>query len=237
MAHVPVRLIGFLCGIALLMSAPATFAAEPFKASIRVEGKARTLVKERRVTLADAPIIKDGNPEHSCNGQAAIGALQAGTGGNWSGTWFEGLGYTADVIKGVNPSPAYFELWINDKLSSTGLCDSALEAGDDVLMFVQDCEYVPELERCRSPVTPLGVRVAKTIKRDTVRTIKVVDYAASGKTTPERGAAVFVNGTKLGRTNRQGEIKVRGTKLGVATVYAKDKGKVRSETERVRVVK
>lgn len=232
----PTRLIGLLCGTALLMSAPATFAADPFNASIRVEGKAKTLVKERTVTLADAPIIKDGNPEHSCSGQAAIGALQAGTGGDWSGTWFEGLGYTADVIRGVNPSPAYFELWVNYKLSSTGLCDSALEAGDDVLMFVQDCEFDPALERCKSPVTPLGVRVAKTIKRGTVRTIKVVDYAPSGKTTPERGAAVFVNGNKLGLTNRFGEIKVKGTKLGVATVYAKDKGHVRSETERVRVV-
>lgn len=233
----PIRLIGLLCGTALLMSAPAASAADPFNVGIRVEGKARTLVKERKVTLADAPIIKDGNPEHSCNGQAAIGALQAGTGGDWTGTWFEGLGYSADEIKGVNPSPAYFELWVNRKLSSTGLCDAALEAGDDVLLFVQDCEFVPELEGCRSPVTPLGVRVAKEIKRNTVRTIKVVDHAANGKTSPERGATVFVNGKKLGRTDRKGEIKVKGTKLGTATIYAKDKGHVRSETRRVRIVK
>jgi len=218
------------------MSAPGALAADPFDVSIRVEGKARTLVKERKVTLADAPIIKDGNPEHSCNGQAAIGALQAGTGGDWTGSWFEGLGYTADEIKGVNPSPAYFELWVNHKLSSTGLCDADLERGDDVLMFVQDCEYVPALEGCRSPVTPLGVRVAKIIKRNTVRTIRIVDYAANGRTTPEPGATVFVNGKKLGRTNRQGEIRVKGTKLGVATIYAKDTGHARSETARVRIV-
>ena len=233
----PVRLIGLLCGTTLLMSAPAAFAADPFNVGIRVEGKARTLVKERTVTLADAPIIKDGNPEHSCSGQAAIGALQAGTGGDWSGTWFEGLGYSADVIKSVNPSPAYFELWVNNRLSSTGLCDSALEGGDDVLLFVQDCEFVPELEGCRSPVTPLGVRVAKTIRRDTVRTIKIVDYAPNGRTTPEAGARVFVNGNRLGRTNKQGEIKVKATKLGTATVYARDKGHARSETARVRIVK
>src|SRR5689334_1251044 len=85
-AHMPIRLTGLLCGAVLLVSAQAAVAAGPFDVSIRVEGKARTLVKERKVTLADAPIIKDGNPEHSCNGQAAIGALQAGTGGNWTGT-------------------------------------------------------------------------------------------------------------------------------------------------------
>lgn len=234
----PIRLIGLLCGTALLMSAPAAFAAEPFDVSIRVEGKARTLVKERKVTLADAPVIKDGNPEHACSGKAAIGALQQGTGGNWKGSWFEGLGYSADAIMGNRPkAPGYFELWINNKLSTTGLCDSTLRAGDDVLMFVQDCEYVPELERCRNPVTPLGVRVADRIERGTVRTVRVVDYAANGKATPEPGATVFVNGDKVGRTNKRGEIKVEATRTGTATIYAKDVGHARSETARVRVVK
>jgi hypothetical protein len=219
------------------MSAQTAIAAGPFDVSIRVEGKAKTLVKERKVTLADAPIIKDGNPEHSCSGQAAIGALQAGSGGNWTGTWYEGLGYTADAIAGSNPSPAYFELWVNHKLSSTGLCDSAMKAGDDVLMFVQDCEYVPALEGCKSPVTPLGVRVADTIKKGTVRTVKVVDYAAGGKATAERGATVFVNGKRLGKTNKKGQIKVKGTKTGTATIYAKKDGHARSETDTVRIVK
>jgi predicted RNA-binding protein with TRAM domain len=232
-----IRFTGLLCGTALLMSAPAAFAADPFNVSIRVEGKAKTLVKERTVTLADAPVIKDGNPDHACNGQAAIGALNAGTGGDWSGTWYEGLGYTADVIKSTNPAPAYFELWVNHKLSSTGLCDSALKAGDDVLMFVQDCEYVPALEGCKAPVTPLGVRVAKTIKRGTVRTVKIVDYAADGKATAERGATVFVNGKKLGKTNKAGQIKVKGTKTGTATIYATKAGHARSETDAVRIVK
>lgn len=234
----PIRLISLLCGGVVLLSAGTASAADPFDASIRVEGKARTLVTERKVTLADAPIIKDGNPEHSCNGQAAIGALQAGTEGNWSGPWFEGLGYSADTIMGNKPAaPGYFELWINGKLSSTGLCDAALAKGDDVLMFVQDCEYVPALEGCKDPVTPLGVRVAERLKRGNVRTVRVVDYDAKGKTTPEAGATVFINGRKLGKTKKDGTIKVKGTKLGIATIYATKKGHARSETDRVRIVK
>jgi len=220
------------------VSAPAALAADPFKVSIRVEGKSRTLVKERKVTLADAPIIKDGNPEHSCNGQEAIGALQAGTGGEWSGKWFEGLGYSADTIMGNTPaSPGYFELWVNHRLSSTGLCQTHVAAGDDVLLFVQDCEFDPALGACKDPVTPLGVRVAKTLKRGRVATIRYVGYSPKGAATPEPGATVYVNGRKLGKTGKKGTVTVKGTKLGKATVYATDRGHVRSETATVRIVR
>ena len=81
----PTRLIGLLAGGLLLCTTGPALAAQAFDVKIRVEGKSKTLVKERKVTLADAPIIKDGNPDHSCSGQSALGALQQGTGGNWSG--------------------------------------------------------------------------------------------------------------------------------------------------------
>lgn len=233
----PTRLISLLCGGAVALSAAPALAADPFNVSIRVEAKARTLVKERTVTLADAPVVKDGNPEHSCNGQRAIGALQQGTGGNWDGQWFEGLGYSASEIMGHTPrTPGYFELWINNRFSTLGLCDAELEAGDDVLMFVQDCEFDADLGRCQNPVTPLGVRVSRRIPKGEVRTVKVVDHSQKGRATPEPGATVFVNGKVLGKTNREGKIKVRGSKLGIATVYAKKKNKARSETDRIRVV-
>ena len=234
----PHRLTGLLCGGLLLLFATPSLAAGKFNVHVRVEGKSRTLVTERTVTLADAPIIKDGDPDHSCSGQAAIGALQAGTQGNWAGTWYEGLGYSADAIMGNKPkAPGYFELWVNHRFSTVGLCDATLKAGDDVLMFVQDCTYVPKLEGCRHPVTPLGLRVAKRLKRGRVRTVRVVDYAANGKATPERGATVYVNGRRLGRTDKRGKITVKGTKLGTAKLYATDKNHARSATESVRIVR
>lgn len=232
----PTRLIGLLAGGLLALSAATASGA--VDVSIRVEGKRATLVKERTVTVSDGAINKDGNPEHTCTGETALGALHAGTAGDWDGEWFEGLGYSVTTIRGTTPkSPGYFELWINHKMSQTGLCDSTVKEGDDVLLFVQDCEYDPALQACADPVTPLGVRTPKSIKRNRVRTITVVDYDAAGKATPERGATVFVNGERLGKTKADGTIKVKGTKLGVATVYAKKAGRVRSETDRVRIVR
>ena len=234
----PIRIIGLLCGAVLLLSAGLAQAAPPFDVSVRAEGKGRTLVTERTVTLSDAPVIKDGNPDHACPGQAAIGALQQGSGGNWEGSWSEGLGYFVTAIAGSKPKgSAYFELWINRRQSMQGICDATLEAGDDVLFFVQDCEYDPALEGCADPITPLGVRVPATITKGTVRNIKVVDHAPNGRATPEAGARVFVNGESIGRTDSDGTITVKGTDLGRAKVYAKKAGKVRSETDTFRVVK
>jgi hypothetical protein len=133
-------------------------------------------------------------------------------------------------------APGYFELWVNRKLSSVGLCDAALKKGDDVLMFVQDCVYDPALQACKDPVTPLGLRVPDRMKRGRVHRLRVVDYDAAGKGTPEAGATVFVNGRKLGKTDKAGRIKIKGTKTGVASVYATEKGHARSETVDVRIV-
>jgi hypothetical protein len=86
------------------MSTAGASAAGPIDVHIRVEGAKKELVPLHSVTLADAPIVKDGNPDHSCPGETALGALQAGTQGNWTGTWFEGLGYSADTIMGERPA-------------------------------------------------------------------------------------------------------------------------------------
>lgn len=234
----PTRLISLLCGGLLLVSAASAAAADPFKVSIRVEGKSRTLVPERRVTVADGPIFKDGNPDHSCNGQSALGALHAGTGGDWGGSYSEGLGYFVDTIKGEKPGGSdFFQLWVNHRESTVGFCDAVMQPNDEVLVLRQSCTYDPETEQCPDEVLPLGIRVAKKIERGRVRTVKVVAYRPNGRARAERGAVVFVNGKRLGRTNRKGRIKVRGTKAGVAKIYAKDKGRVRSETVAVRIVR
>src|SRR4051794_37699301 len=56
----PIRITGLLCGgVMLLSAASASAAASPIKVHVRVEGAKKTLVSERTVTLADAPIVKD----------------------------------------------------------------------------------------------------------------------------------------------------------------------------------
>src|SRR3954469_20210400 len=118
-AHMQLRLAGLLSGGVLFLSAPAFAAGPPVNVHFRAEGARSTLVSQRTVTLADAPIVKDGDPAHSCPGQTALGALQAGTQGDWKGAWSEGLGYFVDEIKGERHSgSSSFSLWVDHKLSS-----------------------------------------------------------------------------------------------------------------------
>src|SRR3954467_7867871 len=84
-AQMQLRLAGLLIGGVLFVSAPAHAANAPIHVRFRAEGPRSTLVSQRTVTLADAAIVKDGDPAHSCPGQSALGALQAGTGGDRPG--------------------------------------------------------------------------------------------------------------------------------------------------------
>jgi hypothetical protein len=232
----PTRLIALLAGSLLLGTAVPALAADAFDVKIRVEGKNKTLVNERKVTLADAPVIKDGNPDHSCSGQSALGALQQGTGGHWSGSYSEGLGYFVSAIRGEKPAGNdFFELWINHKASSVGFCDAALSAGQNVLIFRQTCVFNPDTQKCPPEVTPLGLRVPTLIKRGKVRTLTVLDYSAKGKATPEPGATVFFNGKREFKTDKHGQVRFKAKTTGIARVSAAKKGHVRSEVVSVRV--
>jgi hypothetical protein len=216
----PIRLAGLLWGGVLLLAVPA--AAAPLKVGFRAEGARRTLVSQRTVTLADAPIDKDGDPAHTCPGQSALGALQAGTGGDWDGSWSNGLGYFVTTIRGERPTgTSYFALWVDHRLSQTGLCQTTLRAGDQVLMLVDDADR---------PVTPLGIRVPASVRRGRLLTLRVVDYATSGRARPAAGATVYANGKRLGRrTDRSGALRVRATKAGRVSFYATKPGTARSE--------
>lgn len=232
----PHRLTGLLCGGLLLLSASGAFAADAVKVRFRAEGAKRTLVPQRTVTLADAPIVKDGDPSHACDGQTALGALEAGTNSDWQGSWSEGLGYYVTAIKGERPKgAAYFELWVDHRLSQVGLCDARLRRGDDVVMFVQDCTYDPKLQGCKDPVTPLGLRTPRRVRRGHVARVTVVDYSPTGKARRARGATVYANGKRLGRTNRRGRVAIRGFRPGRVELYAARRGNARSEVDVLRV--
>lgn len=233
----PIRITGLLCGGLLLLSTSVASAAGPIKATFRAEGAKKTLVAQRSVTLADATSSKDGDPSHSCGLQTAYGALNAGTGGNWAGSWSEGLGYFVQSIAGEKPSGnAYFELWINHRLSQAGICDAKLKAGDSVLFYVQDCTFDPAINACKDPITPLGISAPSKLKKGKRAYVRVVDYAASGKASPEKGATVYANGRKLEKkTDGRGRVRIEGTKTGNVAVYATKPGKARSETDTIRV--
>ena len=232
------RLSGLLIGGVLFLSAPAQAADAPIHVHFRAEGSRSTLVAQRTVTLADAPIVKDGDPTHSCPGQSALGALQAGTEGDWDGSWSEGLGYFVDKIKGErHTGSSFFSLWVNHKLSSAGLCGAHLKAGGDVLLFVDRCVFDKAKDACKTkPVTPLGIRVPRTARRGSLLTVTVFRYTNGGRTKPVAGAAVYANGARLkSGTNRRGRLRLRATKVGRVSFSATHPGNARSEVDTTRI--
>src|ERR1700682_5980936 len=74
--------------LSLLAQATPARAAGPAAVTVRVEGLTETKLASTQVTTTTTPVVKDGNPAHSCPGTSAAGALQLATAGNWSGTWF-----------------------------------------------------------------------------------------------------------------------------------------------------
>lgn len=240
MAPVKIRLAVLLCGGALLAAAPA-LAAGPIHVGIRIEGAKRTLVSHRTVTLADAPVPpKDGDPSHTCPGQSALGAIQAGTNGDWNGSWSDPFGYFVTTIRGEQPTgSAFFTLWVNHKLSSTGACQTALRKGDDVLLFVDRCVTDPTTQQCKNkPVTPLALRVRRTAVRGQEFVVRVVAYSAGGKAHAVRGAKVYANQKPLrGRTDAHGRLKVRAQHIGHVSFDAKHAGNAKSEVEKTHILK
>ena len=239
MAQLKIRIAGLLCGGILLLSVAGVAAAAPFKVGIRIEGARKTLVSKRTVTVANAPIVKDGNPDHSCPGQSALGAIQAGTKGAWNGFWSQGLGYFVSIIRGERHSGAsFYSLWVNHKLSTTGACQTKLHAGDQVLLFVDRCQYDEVKQVCKTkPITPLGLRVTHRARRGSQFTLTVVRYTSGGKTAVVPGAEIWANGRRLkGVTGPRGHFVVRGTHAGVVRFYARHTGNAKSEVEKTRIV-
>ena len=191
------RLLTVLVGGALLgaLAGPA-LAAGPADVTVRVEGAAATLVPRTAVRTDTTAINKDGNPAHTCSGTGAAGALEKATGGNWSGPWFDGLGYSVNTINGEThafPAPEYFSLWINHRSASEGVCGATteLQPGDDVLLFVDRCVAHPVTFLCTNPpVLPLGLKAPGNVAPSAPFTVNVVEYAPSGTPSPVEGATV-----------------------------------------------
>jgi Bacterial Ig-like domain len=190
---------GMVAGLLSLgLVAASAHAAGPADVTVRVEGAARTLAGGP-VRTTTKPVVKDGNASHACTGTSAAGALETATGGDWTATWFDGLGYSVDSVKGESHTFAtdeYWTLWINDAASSVGLCDAELQQGDDVLIF-------PQCGSCRTGRGPLDLSIPSAVRAGRPFTVGVVEHTvttdASFNTTygkrPSAGATVTVGGT------------------------------------------
>jgi hypothetical protein len=222
---------GVLAGIvaALALAAPAL--AAPADVTVRVEGTAATLVPETPLRTADAPVVRDGR---SCSGTSALGALHAATRGDWSGTWFDGLGWSVEVIKGEqHVFPDYYGLWINSAYSELGLCGAELQTGDDVLVVpaaegpILDLTGVPPRvtagQAVTVTVTEHGAKYREEPPFDLIRT----DGPAVGATVSLGGATATVGA--------DGRARLVFGSAGATTVQATQPGHIRSAVRTVEV--
>lgn len=178
-----VSVVGALAAASL--AAPVAHAGAPAKVSVRIEAPGKTLA-DATLTTTRAKVVKDGT--HSCTGTSAAGAIELATRGHWTGTWFNGLGYAVDTVEGVKPVgfTQYWALWINGKVSTTGVCDSELQPGDQVLEFI--CRSTPDFSSCTN--LPLAMK-AGTVH---VGRVKVTVTRLNGDGTSTRVAGATVRG-------------------------------------------
>jgi hypothetical protein len=215
-----VSVVGALAA-ASLMAPAADAAGAPASVTVRVEAPARTLA-DATLTTTRTPVVKDGNAAHSCSGTSAAGALQQVTGGKWTASWFTGLGYAVNAIEDVKPASLndYWTLWLNGKPSTTGVCDTELQAGDQVLEFI--CSSTPDFSSCTD--LPLALSV-KRIGLGSA-TVAVTLLKGDGTSTPVAGAVVR-GGVKPVATGANGSAKVL-LRLGQTTLRATHAGDVAS---------
>jgi len=213
--------VGALAAAAL--AAPVALAAgSPARVNVRAEAPGKTLV-DRTLTTERGTIVKDGNSAHSCTGTSIAGALDEATAGDWDATWFDGLGYAVDAIMGVRAPAdfsAYWALWVNGRTSMTGVCDTELHNGDDVLEFL--CTSTPDFSSCTN--LPLELQVVRP--RGGKFDLKVVLLKGDGTSTPVSGATIS-GGVQPVRTGADGTATVR-VRLGQSTLRATHAGDVPS---------
>jgi len=229
------RLLGFLGGAlvsSLALTASGASAAKPI--TVRVEGATHTVVKRSLVTLGTGSVEKDGNPAHSCTASTVAGGLEAATNGSWSGSWSDGLGYFVQTIRGETHSgtPDFWALWVNHHPATTGICQTRMHAGDDVLFLVDRCVFDAASGACSNkPVLPLELRVARRAVGSGAAVVTVVAYGENGKTRRVAKASVLRDGKWMGKTDARGHLRVRLRSKTVVLTALKS-GYARSEPVR-----
>lgn len=218
------RIIGSLVGAlaAASLMAPVAHAGSPARVSVRVEAPGSTLV-DAALRTTRSPVVKDWNAAHSCTGTSIAGALEQATAGDWDATWFDGLGYAVDAIRGVRAPAdfsAYWALWVNGRASMTGVCDTELHPGDDVLEFL--CTSTPDFSSCTN--LPLELQIVRP--RGGKFELKVVLLKGDGTSVPVAGATV-AGGVEPVRTAADGSATVR-LRDGQSTLRAAHAGDVPS---------
>jgi len=175
--------------LALTLAAPAAAT----DVTVRVEGIAKTLVPEVRVTPSAAVTVdKTATGGTTCDGAKGGGALELATGGDWGGPAFDfgsGPSQSVETIKGETydfNSGAFWNLMVNNSSSPVGICDYVPAQGDEVLLYPA-CAGAPAAN-CFSG-DPLDVTAPATAAPGAAVTVKVDQYTSPFGATPTKAPA------------------------------------------------
>jgi len=224
------RSLGLAAVILAFAATPALAAPSPV--TVRVEGASDTLIPRTALTTTTATVNKDGVAGHDCAGTSAAGALEQASGGNWTGTWSAGLGYSVNAVKGEAHAFGSGQFWgffVNDALAASGICGVELQTGDSVLLapISETATSFGVLGVSGVPATAtLGQPIAVKVTRTTSDFTGTVTHDAVAGATVTGGGASAVTGA-----DGSAQL-VLGTR-GPTTLRATDSGDIRSASEPV----
>jgi hypothetical protein len=222
--------VGAPAAAAALFAAPALAGAQT-KVSFRVEGVSRTLLPAKTVAVPDSgSITQGGTPPGTCPADSAAGAFNAATGGNWSGTYSNGLGIEVTKIlgeTGIYSKGHYWEFFVDNRAASVGICDQKVEAGDQLLFADVPAKGAAEF--------PIVISAPARATAGTAFRVKASYYPTkSEKARPLAG--VSFTGVK-GTTNATGVATVTASRAGKLSVVGSKRGEIRSAAATVVVAK
>lgn len=201
--------------LALLFVPPASAGAA---VTVRVEGDAGTLVPPTAVPASGPDVVR---PPHRCPGTNAIGAFDRATGGDWTGPWFDGLGWALETIKGETyafPVDRYWVFYVNEVPASFGVCDQVVQDGDRLLFAPSGPGYAAGRAIVLAGVPPRAGPGAPFTVAATV----------DGGTPLEGVRVELVGGPALATTGADGRATVTLGARGPAALRASRPGEVRS---------
>jgi hypothetical protein len=202
------HILGLLVGgLALAATASPAMAAS---VSVEIEGQTKILAPTTVTTPSS--VNKDGT--NSCDGNTAIGALDAATDGSWSGSYSYN-NYTVETLLGeshVFGSGGYWTFYVNGNYANDGACGIHVQDGDKVLFYAGDDPFTDGQGGFDEPVLLTAPATAKPGVPLTVtarNAVTTFDPSFTGTTHFEPAAGATVQGgTAAATTGADGSAQI-----------------------------
>lgn len=212
---------------AFLLSTALASPALAVNATVRVEGESSTLLER---TPVEVPTAGTFGPE-DCPYGTAGGAIEVGTGGNW-----DRLRYTKLILgerHDYSQDGDYWALWVNNDYQETsGVCDYALQPGDEVLML-------PDPGAASEPYIgryPLGLQgVPATARTGEQVTVTAVQFDNDANPAPAAGVTVTASDGQTATSGADGRVSFTFASAGNVTLKARRTNNAPSAAEPISV--